>query len=209
MVERHAIAALLRASRGEAAVWLITFLLTIFRDLTTGIIAGFALAALLFLRRMAQNVAVERPYGGDEDDRSDRRPGRTPYDAAIATARDVLVYRLSGAFFFGAAASVGAVLDRISEHPRAYVIDFSAVPVLDSSGAATLDVFVAKARRHGAMVYFAGAARPIRRTLLSHGLGRPHVHYRATIAVAVDAARSRIAAEGGEPAAGRLAPANT
>jgi SulP family sulfate permease len=208
MFERHAIAALLRASRGEAAVWLVTFLLTIFRDLTTGIIAGFALAALLFLRRMAQSVSIERPYAADEDDKSDLRPGRTPYDAAMATARDVLVYRLSGAFFFGAAASVAAVLDRIAEHPRAYVIDFSAVPVLDSSAAATLDVFVAKARRHGAMVFFAGAARPIRRTLLSHGLGRPHVRYRATVAEAVHAARSAIAARGGEASGARLAPAN-
>jgi SulP family sulfate permease len=209
MVERHAIGALLRASRGEAAVCFVTFLVTIFRDLTTGIVAGFILAALLFLRRMAQDVTIKRPYAADEDDKPDQRPGRTPYDAAMATDRDVLVYRLSGAFFFGAAANVGAVLDRIAEHPRAYVIDFSAVPLLDSSGAATLDTFVNKARRHGAIVYVVGAARPIRRTLLSHGLRRPHVRYKATAAEAVASAHSRIAAERNEVDTFRLAQAST
>ena len=158
---------------------------------------------------MAQDVTIERPYAGDEDDKPDRRPGRTPYDAAMATDRDVLVYRLSGAFFFGAAANVGAVLDQIAEHPRAYVIDFSAVPILDSSGAATLDTFVNKARRHGAIVYIVGAARPIRRTLLSHGLRRPHVRYNATAAEAVASAHSRIAAERNEVDTFRLAQAST
>jgi SulP family sulfate permease len=194
MVERHAIAALLRASRGETLVWLTTFALTIFRDLTTGIFAGFSLAALLFLRRMAQDVAIERPYAGDPEDKADQGPGRTPYDPAMATDPDVVVYRLSGALFFGAAASVGAVLDRVVEHPRAYVIDVSAVPMLDSTAATTLEVFAAKARRHGADVYIAGAARQIRRTLLSHGAGRPHVRFAATLAEAVRSAKSRIAA---------------
>ena len=76
--------------------------------------------------------------------------GRTPYDPALATDRDVVVYRISGAFFFGAAAAVGAALDRIGEHPKAYVIDVSAVPVLDSTAAATIEGFARKARRHGA-----------------------------------------------------------
>jgi len=194
MVERHAIAALLRASRGETLVWLTTFALTIFRDLTTGIFAGFSLAALLFLRRMAQDVAIERPYAGDPEDKADQGAGRTPYDPAMATDPDVVVYRLSGALFFGAAASVGAVLDRVVEHPRAYVIDVSAVPMLDSTAATTMEVFAAKARRHGADVYIAGAARPIRRTLLSHGAGRPHVRFAATLAEAVRSAKSRITA---------------
>ena len=53
--------------------------------------------------------------------------------SAVATDRDVIVYRISGAFFFGAAAAVGVALDRLNEHPKAYVLDVSAVPVLDST----------------------------------------------------------------------------
>ena len=47
------------ASRGDAAVLLVTFGLTIFRDLSTAIVVGFALGAMLFINRMSQAVEVE------------------------------------------------------------------------------------------------------------------------------------------------------
>jgi SulP family sulfate permease len=111
-----------------------------------------------------------------------------PYDATLATDPKVVAYRISGAFFFGAAASVAAALDRIGEHPKAYVIDVSAVPIIDSTAAATLEGFVRKAHRHGATVYFAGARSAIRRTLLAHGLRPPRVRFKATLNDALAAA---------------------
>jgi SulP family sulfate permease len=51
------------------------------------------------------------------------------------TAEGVVIYRLSGAFFFGTASTVGAVFDRIDSGYRAFVIDFSAVPFIDSTAA--------------------------------------------------------------------------
>jgi SulP family sulfate permease len=111
--------------------------------------------------------------------------GRTPYDAAVATDPDVVVYRITGAFFFGAAASVAAALDRIGEHPKAYVIDFSAVPMLDSTAAATIEGFARKARRRGATVYVAGARPPIRRVLLTHGVRPPQVRFKPSLADAL------------------------
>src|SRR6478736_138412 len=54
MAEKHEIATLLRASRGDAVVLLATFLLVVFRDLTEGILVGFGIGALLFLHRMEQ-----------------------------------------------------------------------------------------------------------------------------------------------------------
>ena len=59
MAERHEFAAILTRSRGEAAVLLATFLLTVFRDLIEGIAVGVVLRSLVFMHRMAQLVAVE------------------------------------------------------------------------------------------------------------------------------------------------------
>jgi len=193
MIEKQEIATLFRASRGDAVVLLATLLLVIFRDLTEGILVGFGIGALLFLHRMAQAVEIERPQpmaeadlaGGDEE-------GRTPYDVALATNPDIVVYRISGAFFFGAAASVAAALDRIGERPKAYVIDFSAVSLLDSTAAATIEGFVRKAHRQGAIVYVAGARSAVRRTLLTHGARPPHARYRSTLSGAVEAAHADI-----------------
>jgi SulP family sulfate permease len=185
MAEKHEFATLLRASRGDAVVLLATFALVVFRDLTTGILVGFGIGTLLFLHRMAQAVEIERPALQVEEDSPDRRAGRRPYDPAIATDRDLIVYRISGAFFFGAAASVAAALDRIGEHPKAYVIDFSAVSVVDSTAAATIAGFVRKARRHGAAVFIAGAPPVARRELLAHGVRPPEVQYETNLADAL------------------------
>jgi SulP family sulfate permease len=187
MAEKHEFLTLLRASRGDALVLLATFLLTIFRDLTEGILVGFGIGALVFLQRMAEAVEVERPHLVAEEDRPDtvNGNGRKPYDVGLATDPDVVVYRISGAFFFGAAAAVGAALDRIAEHPKAYVIDFSAVPVLDSTAAATIEGFVRKAQRHNAAVYIAGARPPIRRVLLMHGVRPPRVRFKSSVADAL------------------------
>jgi SulP family sulfate permease len=140
---------------------------------------------------MAQAVEVEAARPLAEEDKADANGdgARGPYDSAMATDPDVVVYRISGAFFFGAAASVGAALDRIGEHPKAYVIDFSAVPVIDSTAAATIDGFVRKARRNGAQVFIAGAAPMVRRSLMTHGVRPPGVRFRGKVDSAVESAR--------------------
>jgi SulP family sulfate permease len=197
MAERHAFVTLVRASRGDAVVVIVTFLLVMFRGLTEGILIGFTIGALLFLHRMAQAVEVEavRPLlQPDLPDAADDR--REPYDAKMATDPDIVVFRLSGAFFFGAAAAVGAALDSIGEHPKVYIIDVSVVPVLDSTAAATLEAFVHKVQRHGVRVYFAGAGRSVRRALLTHGLRPPQVRFKTTVAKALIAARAKEGAAG-------------
>ncbi len=179
MAEKHQFAALMRASRGDAAVLLATFLFVVFRDLTEGILIGFGLGTLVFIHRMAQTVEVRQGIPVLEADVPDARNGnrQTRYDAVLATDPDVIVYRISGAFFFGAAASVAAALDRIGEHPKAYVVDFSAVSVIDSTAAATIEGFVRKARRHQASVYVTGAQPAVRHILHSHGVRPPDVRF--------------------------------
>ncbi|RIA37427.1 SulP family sulfate permease [Hephaestia caeni] len=187
MAEKHEFATLIRASRGDAVVLLVTFLLVIFRDLTQGILVGFALSSLLFLHRMAQAAEVENVVSIAEEDRADtvNGNGRHPYEAGLATDPDVAVVRVSGAFFFGAAAAVGAALDRIGDRPKAYIFDLSAVSMLDSTGAATIEGFVRKASQRGAAVYIAGAKPTVRRTLLVHGMKPPRVYFRHTLEDAV------------------------
>ena len=102
---------LLRSSRGDAVVLLATFLLTVFRDLTEGIVVGFALGAVLFINRMATTTGIEEHAPLVPPDRADDSGVRAPYDPGLATDSKVVVYRLSGAFFFGAASTVGAVQD--------------------------------------------------------------------------------------------------
>ncbi len=196
MVEKHAISVLLRASRGDGVVLAATFVLTVFRDVVEGIVVGFTLSSLLFLHRMAQSVEVENAASllhGTED-QSDTEDARefAPYDAGEASDPDVVVSRISGAFFFGAAASVGTTLDQIARRPKAYVIDFSAVPFLDSTAASTIEGFVRKANGRGALISISGARPGVRRTLLLHGVRHPLVHFKANVRDAVADAHAAV-----------------
>lgn len=190
MAEKHEFATLLRSSRGDALVLLSTFLLTVFRDLTEGIVVGFAIGALIFINRMAETTAIEAHTPRLDEDRADTADGRTPYDSSLAQERDIVVYRITGAFFFAAASTVGAVLDRIQDRHRALVIDFSAVPFLDSTAANTLAGVIDKAEWRGVRVFLTGAAMGVRHTLLSHAIREPRVSYRRTIEEAVEEARA-------------------
>jgi len=196
MIERNEIAALFRASRGAALVLVVTFLVVIFRDLSLGILVGFALGALVILHRLAQSVEIESGAPLIEGDRADSDNGRPAIGADIASDPDIAFCRISGAFFFGSAGIVGATLDRLGEHPRAYVVDLSGVAMLDSTGAATIEGFLRKIERRGARLYISGALPAVRRVLFAHGVKPPHARYRATPQEALDAAREAIGAAG-------------
>jgi SulP family sulfate permease len=187
MVERHAVGILLRTSRGDAAVLLVTFGLTIFRDLTEAIVVGFALGSMLFIYRMSQTAGVESDLPFVAEDQPDSQP-HSVGDGEPVTDSRIAIYRLSGAFFFGAAGAIASLFDRIGDTHKALILDFSAVPFIDSSGSHAIEGLVAKALRRRVDIYFTGTSAAVRRDLIVHGLKPPHVHYKATVRIAHAAA---------------------
>ncbi|QRI65204.1 SulP family inorganic anion transporter [Shinella sp. PSBB067] len=192
MIERPAIAALFRSSRGDAAVLAVTFLLVVFRDLTEGIVVGFLLGAVLFIDRMGKAVnireeTVPRLVRAIEDAGEDNDLPERP---VVADDPDTVIYRISGVFFFGAAASVGSVLDRIADQRRNFVLDCTDVPLLDSTAASVIEGLVRKAERAGVRVFIAGLKPDMRRLLEAHELHAPRVTFTPT----ADAAMTEIAA---------------
>jgi SulP family sulfate permease len=184
MAEKQDFVTLIRSSRSDAVVLLATFLLTVFRDLTEGILVGFALGAVIFIHRMAEMTGIEDRTPLVTTDRADH-DDRVPYDSKLAVDPDVLVYRITGAFFFGAASAIGTVLDSIADRRKAFVVDFAAVPFLDSTAANAMGRVAARAKRHGVRLFITGASPTVRRALLTHGVGPPRARYRETIARAV------------------------
>ncbi len=112
-----------------------------------GIVVGTALGVILLIQRLTATAGIVA------------QPARAPFAADLVTDPRVIVYRLSGAFFFGTASTVGAVLDNIADQHKAFVIDFSAVPFVDSTAANVIAGAGRKAARHGVRVYVTGARR--------------------------------------------------
>jgi MFS superfamily sulfate permease-like transporter len=90
MVEREAIGTLARVSRIDLLVLVVIFLLVVFRGLTEGILVGFALGGLVFIRRMSEAAGIE--CDTEAPDIED------PHSA------DRVAVHLHGPFFFGAPA---------------------------------------------------------------------------------------------------------
>jgi SulP family sulfate permease len=190
MVEKYAILALAKSSRGDLLVLIVTFLLVVLRDLTEGIVVGVALGALLFINRMGKTLAIESETPLLISDRSDRiSEDDDLIDAGQGNALDAEVYRISGAFFFGAASTVGRVLDRISERRKHVVIDLSQVPFLDSTAANVLEVTARKAKQVGVRFFITGAKPNLRVILQAHGVDTPMAEFEETIDQALEKLR--------------------
>ena len=166
MAERAEFKLLLFNSKADAVVLLATFLLVIFVDLPTGIVVGVVLGCLMFMHRMAEAIAVETHHHVGEE-------GQTEYK----TEPGIIIHRISGAFFFGAASTVSATLERINEVPKAFILDFAQVSFVDSSAAHALLGFLRKMAKLGAPVYVTGASLHVRRELVRNGIKKPNVRY--------------------------------
>lgn len=180
MIERDAIVSLLRSSRADAAVLLVTLGLTVFRDLTEAIVVGFSLGAVLFIHRMSKAAEVV------EERASDTGEAAEPVDP------EIVVYRIRGAFFFGATASVGAVLDRISDKYRGLLIDLSDVTLIDSTAAHLIEQLVHKAEKRGVSVMLTGTTHDLRVQLFAQGLKPPKVGYESSITLGMSKMRHKL-----------------
>lgn len=190
MVERHAMASLMRSSMSDAAALSATFLLTVFQGLTQAIVAGVAIGALSFIQRMADSAALSSHGPLLQPDMPDAPAGqRTAYESASGD-RGIAVYRLSGAIFFGSAASLGVALDRILSGQHTLILDFSGAALVDSSGANAISGFVWKAERRGVKVVISGASPDVRRALVSGGLKAPRVRYEVDLDEALSTAKT-------------------
>jgi MFS superfamily sulfate permease-like transporter len=146
MVEVSSVRALLRATRGDALVLAATAGATIAFDLVTAVVVGMVIAGLYALRQMALSVVVDE----------------TPIDVGDHTeeeqallAEHVVVYRLDGPLFFGAAHRFLLEIAEISD-VRVVVLRLSRIRALDATGAAVLADTISTLEKKGITVLLSG-----------------------------------------------------
>ena len=132
------------APRPDVVILLLTFGLTVFVDLVVAVNVGVMLAALLFVRRMAESVNVEIDAGAN---------ATTSVAATAPEERsDVLVYLIDGPFFFGAAEKLEGTLAHIQRRARVLILRMGRVPFVDATGIFALEEMVHSFQRHGVAV---------------------------------------------------------
>jgi SulP family sulfate permease len=133
MGEWREIPQLLKLTKTDISVWLVTFALTVFADLTVAVEAGMILAALLFIARVANTTTVSQVTDDYVED------GRVhilqdkdiPYYATI--------FRIHGPFLFGATDKISAVTEKIHELPPVVILRLRNMTAIDATGLFALE----------------------------------------------------------------------
>lgn len=149
---------LMSAPVGDRLVLLLTFGLTVLVDLTAAIEVGVVLAAILFMHRMAQAVEIETAEKLIDEDIDDlTNPVPTSYGEENHLPDGVQAYAINGPFFFGAAARLSEVLDRIGGPPKVLILRMENVPLVDATGVAAMVKFMEQCRAMGTHVILSRA----------------------------------------------------
>ena len=156
MSEWRTFRGMLTAPRGDIAVLLVTFGLTVFVDLTVALGVGMVLASFLFMQKMAEatNVTAITELFADEGAESDET--LTGAIASGAIPAGVQVYEIDGPFFFGAADKFKETIGSIERAPAVLVIRMRNVGLLDATGIALIRGLVKKGHRDGTTLVLAG-----------------------------------------------------
>jgi SulP family sulfate permease len=128
MGEWREIPQLLKLTRTDISVWLVTFALTVFADLTVAVEAGMILAALLFISRVAATTTVLQVTDDYvEDGRIHILQDKDiPYYATI--------FRIHGPFLFGATDKINAVTEDLHTLPPVVILRLRNMTALDATG---------------------------------------------------------------------------
>jgi SulP family sulfate permease len=186
---------LLLGPPGDRVVLLVTFALTVAVDLTVAIEVGVVLAAILFMHRMSEVVAIAGSgpaanlFEEDQDDFT--RPVADVYSQRDELPKGVEVFRLRGPLFFGVAGRLSDVIDAIGRSPRVFILRLGAVPLIDASAASRLRDFTERAGRQGTQVIFSGLRGQPEQVLTQMRVldGAAHLHRVRDFNAALDLAR--------------------
>jgi SulP family sulfate permease len=163
------------SEHGTVAALLLTFLLTVFVDLTLAIQVGMVVAAFVFMYRMSEAVQVGAGLNlVDEDEDADTEAARRTREEdarqRIGLPRGVEVFRIAGPLFFGAANRLDNLLDRLVPKPRVFILRMRMVPIIDASGVHALSNLAERCRRQGIVLVLSGLQEQPRKVLAKMGM---------------------------------------
>ena len=133
--------------KSDIAVLLITLVLTVVFDLVVAIGVGIVLAALLFMKRMADvTESHDWIYVDDEDTDPDHISLKKVPD-------NTRVYEINGPMFFAASDKFNYILDN-TKGIDVLILRMRNVPAIDASGVEMLDKITKRCKKHNIEVVF-------------------------------------------------------
>jgi SulP family sulfate permease len=166
----HVLRLVRTAPKTDVAVLMLTFFLTVFVDLVVAVNVGVIVAALLFMRRSADAVHVDRQTAEE-------------IAAGVSTPRaldpGLVIYSIEGPLFFAAAEKLERTLAQIQRPATTLILRMGSVPFMDATGIDAVKEIIQDFKRHGATVLLVELRPNVRYKLQRGGviaeLGEAHV----------------------------------
>lgn len=139
-------AGIFRYPKSDAAIMLLTFLLTVFVDLTAAIEAGILLSMFLLMRRLAEvthSGFITNSLKEDEEKTDDKSIN------ARKIPDGVEVFEIDGVFFFGAVDAFKNAMEEMSKKPKVFILRMRKVLSVDAAGLKAIEELHEKFRRGG------------------------------------------------------------
>lgn len=143
MGEWHNFARLPKWPRSDAVVFLTAFGLTVIIDLTVAVEIGMVLAAILYIKRVTETSQITAV------DESTETEGSHHSLVGKQIPDRVMIYRMFGAFFFGAADKLESALRREKQEPDVLILRMRKVMAMDATGLNALEDLYERLRRKG------------------------------------------------------------
>ncbi|WP_435830600.1 SulP family inorganic anion transporter [Nonomuraea fuscirosea] len=192
MVEKDAVRAMFRSTRGDGLVLVLTAVATLTLDTVLAVILGLVVAGALALRAIARNLRLHH-----EPLRHDLQPQHTEDEHALL-AEHIVTYRLDGPLFFAAAHRFLRELSDVTD-VSVVVLRLRRVTTIDASGARALGDAITRLEKRGILVYVSGIPDDGHQPLEALGVIARLVQAGqvfATTGAAIEAARERLHTSG-------------
>lgn len=142
---------ILKGHKGDASILLITFLLTVFIDLTVAVQVGVILAAMVFLKRMTDKTTIEICQTLIKENNNET-PEINDDDAELLLRKDipsdVAVFEIRGPFFYSVADLLDEALLRLGYTPRIFILRVNRTPLIDATGLHAIKKFKLKCKKN-------------------------------------------------------------
>jgi SulP family sulfate permease len=151
MGEWHEIPKLLRLTKTDIAVWVVTFGLTVFADLTIAVEVGMALAALTFIRRVAVTTDIARVTPDFVED------GRVHILQDKPIPSYATIFKIRGPFLFGSTDKLSTVTEHLDTLTPIVILRLRQMTAIDGTGLRAFEDLADRLRASGRTLLLCGA----------------------------------------------------
>lgn len=146
-----AIKALAKGQKSDIAILLITFLITVFVDLTYAISIGLIISGLLFIKKIVELSEVTSGNKGIFEGAK-----TNDYDEQIEIPKDVMIYEINGPLFFGTIRKFELAMERTKNNYKVLILRMRNTLYLDAGGIRALEQCKAACDRKGITIVLSG-----------------------------------------------------